>query len=261
MLFRSAFEWADECEKAFLKLKEAMMNPPVLKLLEPGKPYEIWTDASDFAIGVVLHQEGRPVAFLSMKLENKWPTHEREMYSIFYSFKQWYVHLMEATGIIVFTDNVTVKYFIEQPRLTSKQMRWQEFLQRFLEMEIKYKPGKENVVADALSRREIWLKGVWQVQSDWPDKLKEAYKEDKVAKSWLASLAKSQKVAHVKVNRAGILMWKQSKGYVLEKLRLQVMTMFHDSPWAGHVGQKASYALLRKQCYWSGMKEDMVTYV
>ena len=116
-------------------------------------------DASNFAIGAVLHQEGRLVGFISVKLDNKWPTHEREMYSIVYAFKQWYIHLMDTPKITVFTDNITTKYFSEKPRLTGKQMRWQEFLQNFPETEIKYKPGKENVVADALSRKEIWLNG------------------------------------------------------------------------------------------------------
>ena len=78
------FEWMDTHERAFRRLKEIMTNPPTLKLPESGKTYEIWTDASGVAIGGVLNQEGRPMTFESCKLENKWPTHEREMYAIVY---------------------------------------------------------------------------------------------------------------------------------------------------------------------------------
>ena len=183
------------------------------------------------------------------------------MYFIVYSFKQWYIHLMDAPNIIVFTDNVTAKYFSEQPRLSPKQMRWQEFLQKFPQTEIIYKPGKENVVADALSRREIWLSGAWQVQSQWPEEILKAYKNDTLAKSWLVKIAKSEKVPHIHVDRAGMIKWKQAKMYVPESLRLRMLNMFHDSAWAGHVGQRATYALLKKQCYWPDMKEEVVNYV
>ncbi len=56
------------------------MKAPVLKLPDYGKEFEIHSDASDFAIGGVLVQEGRPMAFESKKLsemERRWPTHEK----------------------------------------------------------------------------------------------------------------------------------------------------------------------------------------
>ena len=93
------FVWTQVCENAFLELKKAMVSPPILKLPEFGKPFEVWTDSSDFAIGGCLHQDGRPVAFESCKLENSWPTHEREMYAIIYCIRKWEYYLRRGTQV------------------------------------------------------------------------------------------------------------------------------------------------------------------
>ena len=60
-------EWTKSCEQAFQELKEKLNSPLVLKFPEFEKPFEVHTDASDFAIGGVLMQERRPIAFESMK--------------------------------------------------------------------------------------------------------------------------------------------------------------------------------------------------
>ena len=59
--------WDEHCYRAFGELKRHLTCAPVLKFLEFKKPFEMHTDASDFAIGGVLMQEGRPVAFESKK--------------------------------------------------------------------------------------------------------------------------------------------------------------------------------------------------
>jgi hypothetical protein len=52
----------------------------------------------------------------------------------------------------VWIDNVTLKYFATQPKLSSKQVRWQDKLTLF-NVDIQHKPGKENVVLDVLNRK------------------------------------------------------------------------------------------------------------
>jgi hypothetical protein len=59
---------------------------------------------------------------------------------------------MGSKNVVVWTDNVTLKYFAIQPKLSSKQMRWQDTLALF-NVHIRHKPGKENVVPDVLSRK------------------------------------------------------------------------------------------------------------
>ncbi len=130
------------------------MKAPVLKLPDFDKDFEIHSDASDFAIGGVLVQDGRLVAFKSKKLnetERRWPTHEKGMWAVIHCLKTW-GHYIGSKDVVVWTDNVTLKYFATQLNLSSKQVRWQNTLALF-NVDIRHKLGKENVVLDALSRK------------------------------------------------------------------------------------------------------------
>jgi hypothetical protein len=116
------FEWEKTCDKAFEALKDILVKAPMLKLPNFDRDFEIHSDASDFAIGGVLMQEGRPVAFESKKLnktEQRWPTHEKEMWAVIHCFKTW-GHYIGSKDVVVWTDNVTLKYFFTQPKLSSK---------------------------------------------------------------------------------------------------------------------------------------------
>jgi hypothetical protein len=79
--FALTYDWDETCDKAFETLKGILVKALVLKLPDFDKDFEIHSDASDFAIGGVIVQDGRPVAFESKKLsetERRWPTHEKE---------------------------------------------------------------------------------------------------------------------------------------------------------------------------------------
>jgi hypothetical protein len=127
------YEWEGACDEAFETLKGILVKTPVLKLPDFDKDFEIHSDASDFAIGGVLVQEGRPVAFESKKLsetEQRWPTHEKEMWAVINCLKTW-GHYIGSKDVVVWIDNVTLKYFATQPKLSSKQVRWQDTLALF----------------------------------------------------------------------------------------------------------------------------------
>ncbi len=148
------YEWDGTCDKAFETLKGILVKVLVLKLPDFDKDFEIHSDASNFAIGGVLVQEGKPVAFESKKLseiERRWPTHEKEMWVVIHCFKTW-GHYIGSKDVVVWTDNVILKYFATHPKLSSKQVRWQDTLALF-NVDIQHKPKKENVVPDALSRK------------------------------------------------------------------------------------------------------------
>ncbi len=148
------YEWEETCDETFETLKDILVKAPVLKLPNFDKEFEIHSDGSDFAIGGVLVQEGRPVAFESKKLnemERRWPTHEKEMWALIHCLKTW-GHYIGSKDVVVWIDNVTLKYFATQLKLSSKQVRWQATLALF-NVDIRHKPGKENIVLDALSRK------------------------------------------------------------------------------------------------------------
>ncbi|KAL5794660.1 hypothetical protein ACOSP7_003254 [Xanthoceras sorbifolium] len=108
-----AWEWSSECQEAFEGLKKAVTEEPVLRLPDHSKPYEVQTDASDFAIGGVLMQEGHPIAFESRKLndtERRYTVQEKEMTAVVHCLRTWR-HYLLGSHFIIRTDNVATSYF------------------------------------------------------------------------------------------------------------------------------------------------------
>ena len=99
------FNWGEAQERSFNKLKVAMTIAPALAVVDPLKPFVVETYASDKAIGAVLLQEGRPVAFESKKLDRaqqNYSTYEKELYAIIYTLKKWRHYLYDAQFEVVF---------------------------------------------------------------------------------------------------------------------------------------------------------------
>ncbi|XP_022855211.1 uncharacterized protein LOC111376484 [Olea europaea var. sylvestris] len=114
-------------------LKKFMWTNPILALPDMAKPFEIHTDASDFALGGVLMQEGHPVAYESRKLnqtERRYSAHEKELLAVVHCIKGWR-HYLLGSPFIVKIDNTVVSHFMSQPKLSSKQARCQKFLSEF----------------------------------------------------------------------------------------------------------------------------------
>ena len=150
------FEWNNDAQASFEKLKDALVNAPVLKLPDFTKSFLVITDASGQAIGGVLTQEGRPVAYTSRKLrlhELNYPTHDLELLAIIHALKIWR-HYLLGRKFELHTDHKSLKWIFTQPDLNMRQRRWMELLHEY-DFDIQYKPGKENLVADALSRKSI----------------------------------------------------------------------------------------------------------
>ena len=99
--------WSKYQDKAFVELKHGLCSAPVLTLPELKQPFEIETDASDYAIGAVLTQQGHPVEYHSETLSDtvrKYPTYEKEMYSIVQGCRQW-KHYILGKEIIIHIDH------------------------------------------------------------------------------------------------------------------------------------------------------------
>jgi hypothetical protein len=187
------YEWQEACNEAFETLKGILVKAPVLKLPDFHKDFEIHFDAFDFAIGGVLVQEGRPVAFESKKLsetKKRWPTHEKEIWAVIHCLKTW-GHYIGSKDVMVWTDNVTLKYFVIQLKLSSKQARSQDTLALF-NVDIWHKPGKENVVSDALSRKHQ-LKVVYVGETKFQKEVRLSSRHDEFAKERKQDIEKEMK--------------------------------------------------------------------
>ncbi|KAL2126283.1 hypothetical protein VTI74DRAFT_1265 [Chaetomium olivicolor] len=155
------FIWSPQCEEAFEQLKTLLISAPVLAQWDPDRKTVVETDSSGYAIGGALSQyddEGilRPVAFFSKKnnaAECNYPIHDKELLAVVRCLEQWDAELRSVPSFEIWTDHKNLEYFQRKRQLTERQVRWAEILARY-NFKLKYRPGKEAVVPDALSRRE-----------------------------------------------------------------------------------------------------------
>lgn len=155
------FIWEKDQQIAFDKIKAEIARNIPLKLPDSAKFYIIETDASDIALGAALLQKNadgttEPVCFASRSLnkaERNYPTHERELLAIYWACTN-FRHYVEGLKFEVKTDHRALEYLLEQPILSRRVARWCEYLARF-DFAIMYIKGKENVLADFLSRLRI----------------------------------------------------------------------------------------------------------
>ncbi|GJZ97424.1 putative reverse transcriptase domain-containing protein [Tanacetum coccineum] len=116
------FDWGDKQEAAFQLLKQKLCSAPILALPEGSEDFVVYYDASHKGLGDVLMQREKR-------------------------------HYLYGTKCMVFTDHKLLQHILNQKELNMRQRRWLELLSDY-DCEIRYHPGKANVVADALSRKE-----------------------------------------------------------------------------------------------------------
>ncbi|CAM8979409.1 unnamed protein product [Rhodiola kirilowii] len=139
--------------EAFNKLKDSLTHAPVLVLPNFEKTFDIKCDASGTGIGAVLTQGGKPVAYFSEKLSGaslNYPIYDKELYALVRCLETWQ-HYLLSKEFVIHIDHETLKHLRGQTKLKKRHAKWLEFVETFPYV-IKYKKGKENIIADALSR-------------------------------------------------------------------------------------------------------------
>ncbi|GJY95610.1 putative reverse transcriptase domain-containing protein [Tanacetum coccineum] len=128
---------------------------PILALPQGAKNFIVYCDASHKGLGAVLIQNEKVIAYASQKLkihEKNYTTHDLELGAVVFALKIWR-HYLYGTKCTVFTDHKSLQHILDQKELNMRHRRWLELLS-YYDYEIRYHPGKANVVADALSRKE-----------------------------------------------------------------------------------------------------------
>jgi transposase InsO family protein len=155
------FVWLGDAQKAFEKLRNAILEEPVLIMFDPDKEIELETDASDYALGGQIGQRDdsgklHPIAFYSHKLhgaELNYPIYDKEFLAIFNCFKEFRHYLMGSKHQIkVYTDHKNIVHFTTTQELNRRQTRYAEYLCEF-DFVIIHRKGSDNGRADAISRR------------------------------------------------------------------------------------------------------------
>ncbi|XP_051127821.1 uncharacterized protein LOC127249170 [Andrographis paniculata] len=155
------FKWEASHEASFEKLRDSLTHAPVLALPDFERAFEVQCDASGVGIGEVLLQEGRPIAYYSEKFNGatlNYSTYDKELYAVVQALRVWQ-HYLLPKEFVIHTDHETLKHLRGQQQLNQRHARWVSFIEQFPYV-IKYKQGKENVVADALSRRKCEKHGL-----------------------------------------------------------------------------------------------------
>lgn len=193
----AAIQWSVECEHTFNELKRRLTTAPVLSYPQPWRLFVVDTDTSGDAIGGILHQcdddldEGkgsedrfrfkesklRPVAYESRRMsetEQRYSAQEREMLAIDHCLRKFRGYI-EGSPIVVRTDHESLKYFLTQKHLSRRLARFADSIAHF-DVRIVYRPGRNQLAADALSRRL----GNHQASAKKPPELLRAYPLDTV---------------------------------------------------------------------------------
>ena len=153
----SKFDWTDDCQTAFERLKNLLTEAPTLAFPDMSREYTLYTDASTDCIGAVLTQDlGRgqqPIHFLSHKLsqtQRKWPIVEKEAYAIYYALQKL-DHYLHGAKFTIKCDHKPLKYLLTSEMKNRKVQMWAIAISGY-NCDIEYIKGKDNEQADLLSR-------------------------------------------------------------------------------------------------------------
>ncbi len=277
------FVWGPAEDQAMKLLKDALIKNVMLAIPNLNLPFDMFTDASDVALGFVLSQENRPISFGSKMLtaaEVNYSTGDKEMLAVIVGLKKFWCYV-KGSKVIVFTDHKPNLNFMSRKGsdVIGRHARWFEFLQK-CDITLAYVEGKKNVLADLLSRLKpqslnliafVERKPKDEIQVDQrncPDlKIYFDYFDLKDVKLNVIQRSEVQNMSMID----GCLMhlWSPHPGAKLEETVIQLvvpaiwrrklLNQCHDL--AGHFGVTATFDMLRAKFWWPSLFASVKHYV
>nr|GEX51287.1 putative reverse transcriptase domain-containing protein [Tanacetum cinerariifolium] len=214
-------------------------------------------------------QREKVIAYASSQLrknEENNTTHDLELGAVVFALRLWR-HYIYGTKCIVFTDHKSLQYILDQKELNMRQRRWVELLSDY-DCEILYHPGKANVVADALSKKDKELIRVRalvvMVHNNLPEQIRNAQtkacEEENIGAKGFVGEGEPFEVFEVRADGIKCL-----RGRVwlplFRGLRDLIMLESYKSKYSIHPGSDKMYHDLKKLNWWPNMKADIPTYV
>lgn len=161
------FVWDSVCEEIFRELKKRLTTTLMLILPDSNESFVVYCDASLMGLGGILMQNGKVVAYASRQLkvhERNYHTHDLELAALVFVLNIWR-HYLYGSRFEVLSDHKSLKYLFDQKELNMWHKRWLEFLKDY-DFRLDYHPGKDNMVADALSRKTIHMSTLMMKELD-----------------------------------------------------------------------------------------------
>ncbi|GJX93443.1 putative nucleotidyltransferase, ribonuclease H [Tanacetum coccineum] len=234
------YVWGVEQEEAFQALKDNLYDAPILTL--PDR-------VEDFVLKI--H-------------EKNYTTHDLELGAVVFALKTWR-HYLYGTKSVIYTDHKSLQHIFDQKELNMRQRRWIELFSDY-KFVIHYHPGKANVVADELSRKErlkprrVRAMAV-TIQIRMREKIQaaqsEALKQENILMENLHGLDQQME------KKEGESLYFMDRIWVplVGGMRKMIMNEAHKSKYSMHPGADKMYHDLRDMYWWPGMKRDIATYV
>ncbi|BET00273.1 multicellular organismal development [Nesidiocoris tenuis] len=264
------FNWSEEAERAFLDIRQALIQSPVLSCPDFQQPFELHTDASAYGLGAVLIQvldgEPRVIAYASKSLtkpQQNYSATERECLAVVWGIEKFRAYL-EGTHFKVYTDHHSLKWLCSLKDPQGRLARWAIRLQPY-DYEVIHKKGKDNVVPDALSRAPLGT-GVAAITSQppfqavpdkWYESMMTNVRQDPVKYAdWKVEngrLFKHQATEFDTSNPWKLVIPKADRGQILHES--------HDLLTSGHQGEARTYFRVNERYYWPKMRADCKRYV
>jgi hypothetical protein len=264
-LKKDGFQWSQAQDEAFNTLKQTMTAAPVLSMPNFSKPFVLEADASGYGIGAVLMQDGRPISFMSKTIGPKaaaLSTYDKEAMAIIEALKKW-KHYFAASSLVIRTDQQSLKHIQEQKLTEGIQHKLLIKLLGY-KYTIEYKKGRENKVADALSRVKYHLATLFSSSAipTWITEVTDSYKDDTKCQDLLAKLTVDPKSVPNYSLTSGVLRYKH-KIYIGANttLRTKILQSMHASELGGHSGERATYQRIKLIFAWPGLKAAVTSFI
>lgn len=259
---KTPIKWTPALEEAFQKCKDKLAKASLLTHPSPTGKVRLITDASEIAIGAALEQKENngpwePLAFFSRKLKPaqiKYSAYDRELKAIYESVRN-FRHWLEAIDFEIYTDQQALVYAFNQKsdKTTPRQTRYLDFISQY-STKIIHIEGKENVVADALSR----INAIQMPTAFEFDELSQEQQKDKELQDFVKSKSTSCKFAELKwgKNQSKIILetsTENSRPFIPKSLTRRAFDQVHR---LSHPSGKATYRMLQQRYFWPNMRKQ-----
>lgn len=257
---KTLIEWSEKATEAFEKCRQSILDATTLSHPIHGAPLGIMTDASDLGLGAVLQQkvnkQWKPLAFFSKSMsetQRRYSVYDRELLAIYTAVKH-FRRLIEGNQVTVYSDHKPLSFALSKPSSnndTPRRERQLSFISQFC-TDIKYLEGRQNTVADWLSRIEV---------INMPTVIDyEQLAADQAQDGELNAIKRKSNLKFKQIHITGRdsvtceLTTGNPRPYLPRQYRYEAYKALHD---LCHPGVRTTRKMVAEKYFWPGMNKDL----